>query len=468
MDQERDAKYLQSNTLIEQKEAFSIYEYRIFYIVLRKLYIKEAAIKKKLKDARTEEEKKNYKDKLSDYERQFTINELCKDENRTYTIYMSEFLDVWDLDYGNAYKYVSQVIKKIMQKTAAFEFKKLTMDGKNDSNISAMFENANYVDGEGLFTVTVTKSIMPYIAALDTEFTIMLLNEVSKIRTASAMRLYELLLQYKVIGSRSFPVADFCDKMYLSEKYASRRDNLAKRVIEPALAEIEKTNIKATYEFEGRGKRTIVRFDIFENRRANSRSLISKAADLVGQDDAQMFVDFLEEKIADKKITNKKAYMSKMLEESKDKLLAEFKEIKRLKDAARRREEDSLLDRFYRKIQENAEKELEERRLEVFSKSGEIRDVVDRRNKLLPYMASVMLKGDTKIDDEYYTKEKLEREMNKLSNRYDELLTGLGYDKDYLDRKYRCTICNDTGTKNEDGSRCSCRAERLREARKEQ
>ena len=467
MDQERDAKYLQSNTLIEQKESFSIYEYRIFYIVLRKLYIKEAAIKMKLKEARTEEENRKYKDKLSDYERQFTIKELCKDENRTYTIYMSEFLDVWDLDYGNAYKYVSQVIKKIMQKTAAFEFKKLTLDGKDSSSIAAMFEKAYYVDGEGLFTVTVTPSIMPYIAALDTEFTIMLLNEVSKIRTASAMRLYELLLQYKTIGSRSFPIAEFCNKMYVSEKYAERRDNLAKRVIEPALEEIQKTNIKATYKFEGRGKRTIVRFDIFENRRANSRSLISKAKDLVGEEYAQLFIDFLEEKIADKKITNKKAYMSKMIEESKDKLLAEFAEIKKSKEAARRREEDSLLDHFYRKIQEDAEKELEKRRLEVFSKSGELRDVVDRRNKLMPYMASVILKGDTKIDDEYYTKDRLEGEINRLSSRYEELLTGLGYEIDYLDRKYRCTLCNDTGTKNEDGSRCSCRAERLREARKE-
>ena len=466
MEKERNTRFLQSNILIEQKQAFSVYEYRIFYQVLRKLYQKEAIIKKKITASRSEEEQKEYKEKLSSYERELTIKELCKDENRTFVIYMSEFLETWNLSNGSAYDCVIAVIQKIMSKTASFEFREKDEAGKLHSKIPAMFQEGGYREGEGLFTLTLTSSIMPYIAALETEFTIMILSEVGKLQTANSMRLYELLLQYRNIGTRSFTISDFCEKMYVSEKYISRRDNLAKRVIEPALSEIEKTNIKATYKYEGRGKKTIVRFDIFENRKLNDNSILAKAKKLVGNEDAQDFVEFLEEKISDRKITNKKAYMSTMLKESEDKLVTEFKEIKKDKLAARLRDENSLLDVYYRKLREEAEEKQAERRLEVFGKSSEIRVVNDKINKLMPYMVTASLNGEANVDGEYYTKDKLDGEIARLSARYDEILAGLGYASDYLEKKFKCEKCSDTGIRNDDGTRCSCREERLKEARK--
>ena len=57
----------------------------------------------------------------------------------------------------------------------------------------------------------------------------------------------------------------------------------------------------------------------------------------------------------------------------------------------------------------------------------------------------------------------LERRMNSLEEEKAFLLTENGFDMNYMEPRFRCKICKDTGV-TADGSRCSCVAERLQEA----
>ena len=60
-------------------------------------------------------------------------------------------------------------------------------------------------------------------------------------------------------------------------------------------------------------------------------------------------------------------------------------------------------------------------------------------------------------------RQQLREERQELETRKKELLTGSGYPADYLERKYRCDICKDTGYTDE-GRVCTCAKERAEEA----
>lgn len=60
-------------------------------------------------------------------------------------------------------------------------------------------------------------------------------------------------------------------------------------------------------------------------------------------------------------------------------------------------------------------------------------------------------------------RQKLKDKRQELETRKQELLAGSGYPEDYLQRKYRCDICKDTGYTDE-GRVCTCAKERAEEA----
>ena len=57
----------------------------------------------------------------------------------------------------------------------------------------------------------------------------------------------------------------------------------------------------------------------------------------------------------------------------------------------------------------------------------------------------------------------LEKEREELSGKKQQLLAQFGYPADYLEMRFDCEKCRDTGLL-DDGTRCSCFAEKLRQA----
>lgn len=459
-------KFVQSNFLIDQKKSFSIYEYRIFYQVLREVYIKESLIKSKLIEERTEEEKLLFSGKLSPFEKEFTIRELCKEENSVITIHISDFFSTWNINGKRAYEYIISILEEIKEKTSVFKIEESDEYGRLKTSIPSMFEDATYREGENCFQLKLTRSIIPHIVALDSEFTVMALKDVVLLPTASSIRLYELLIQYKKIGYRDFGIYEFCDAMHISDNYAKRRENLAARVIVPALNNIEKTNIKAEFNYEGRGKNTIIKFVIMDNKVSTADKLLEKAEEIVGEKKAADFLEFINEKIKDKKITNKKAYINKMLEDDGETLYSEFYSKIREEEKAAKKEDAALLDVYYKKLRDKAENDAADRKFNLFLENREIRQVYEEIQVLVPLSISAALSDTVTYKGEFITKEEIEKRKIELTKKYDALLSSMGYNKDYLDVKYLCSNCKDTGYSDEDGSRCKCAEKRLKEAKK--
>lgn len=79
--------------------------------------------------------------------------------------------------------------------------------------------------------------MIPYLSELRGRFTFYLLENISKMNSIYAIRLYELLMQWKTTGQREVEIAWLKQQFQIEDKYSSIKD-FKKYVIEPAIKDI--------------------------------------------------------------------------------------------------------------------------------------------------------------------------------------------------------------------------------------
>ena len=113
----------------------------------------------------------------------------------------------------------------------------------------------DYQDSKGAVGIRFSKEILPFMSNLSTEFTKYLASDLIGVTSAYAIRLYELLVQYRNIGSREISIEDLRWMFQLEDKYPLFAD-LKRWVIDQALKEInEHSPLKVTYEAKKTGRK---------------------------------------------------------------------------------------------------------------------------------------------------------------------------------------------------------------------
>ena len=113
---------------------------------------------------------------------------------------------------------------------------------------------------------------------------------------------------------------------------------------------------------------------------------------------------------------------------------------------------------YYEFIRNEDEKEREARVVEVLRKVPEMRTVFEAESSVNSKMLSLR-PGTDNLD----ARQRLRAERIAIEENRKQLLAENGFPSDYLTRKYRCSICKDTGYTDE-GMVCSCCRERAAEA----
>lgn len=123
--------------------------------------------------------------------------------------------------------------------------------GKDRVSKVHWISSASYIDGAGAVQLRFAPEMVPYITRLEAEFTSYRLEKIGKLTSAHAVRLYELLLQYKDIGSREIGLEWLKETLQIGEGYSGRTAiaDFKKRVIDPSVKQInEHTDLSVTYE----------------------------------------------------------------------------------------------------------------------------------------------------------------------------------------------------------------------------
>ncbi|MBT7350172.1 replication initiation protein [candidate division WWE3 bacterium] len=115
---------------------------------------------------------------------------------------------------------------------------------------------AEYVPGEAKVLLTIHPDVMPHLFYLRQQFTTYKLKETANLRSLNSWRLWELLQQFKKTGWLDITVDDFHESMETSPSIRTNFSLLRKKVIEPAIKELEEKNsVKIAFETKKTGRK---------------------------------------------------------------------------------------------------------------------------------------------------------------------------------------------------------------------
>lgn len=129
---------------------------------------------------------------------------------------------------------------------------------KKKGRHQAWMDYVDYFDREGRIEANFSESIKPYVTLLVERFTTIGIAHVAKFRSFYAIRVYELLMQYRKTGYRQLSIEEFREVLQIGKGQYPRFTELRRRIIEPALLEInEKSDYNVEWDKVNEGRKTV-------------------------------------------------------------------------------------------------------------------------------------------------------------------------------------------------------------------
>jgi len=178
------------------------------------------------------------------------INPRDESNQKLFQVTSTDFyLAFPDMGKSNAERHLREAIDKLAERWIYIQ------NNNERRRIRWIQEEAEYFDGEGKIEIVFSESIMPYLTQLQGQFTKIVIKNVSALKSVYSIRLYELLMQFKVIGDRIININDFRSMLGLDEdKYTSFK-SLNQWVIKPAVKELnQKSNLSVTVDSVKKGR----------------------------------------------------------------------------------------------------------------------------------------------------------------------------------------------------------------------
>lgn len=118
----------------------------------------------------------------------------------------------------------------------------------------------------------------------------------------------------------------------------------------------------------------------------------------------------------------------------------------------------AMVSKYYDYLRDKNREEIRGRINAVCKASPELNQVREKLRELAPQITQQIIRGNLS------EVKALKEEQLKLQKEQTQILSNLGHPGDYLEEKYLCTLCKDTGMR-ENGEKCSCFEKRLSEAK---
>jgi plasmid replication initiation protein len=179
-------------------------------------------------------------------------------ENSIITIKSDIYISNFDVHRNTAYEALKTACNNLFDRR--FSYQKLTEKGNIENIKSRWVQKVSYVENEALVRVQFSSDIIPFITKLESHFTSYELEQVSELKSAYAVRLYELLIAWRSTKKLSIKLKDLRYKLGVLENEYIRIDSFKSSILNLAIKQInEKTDLTVKYEQHKSG-RVIVGF----------------------------------------------------------------------------------------------------------------------------------------------------------------------------------------------------------------
>ncbi len=181
--------------------------------------------------------------RLSLYEQRIVlacIAQVRRDESLTdqqlYTVSAQQIAEMTGTKLGTAYQNLKAASERLFERRVTLHE---PPNGKSGGKVrlTRWVQEVVYLEDQGTVSLRFSHPMVPYLSQLSAQFTRYALADVAKMTSAHAIRLYELLCQWRDAGKREVALTWFREALQLEDRYGNIRD-LKRRVIEPAVEQI--------------------------------------------------------------------------------------------------------------------------------------------------------------------------------------------------------------------------------------
>ena len=170
-------------------------------------------------------------------------------------IHASDYTKLFNVSIDASYKALKEAVNNLFNRQFSYiaEYKRT---GKIGTVRSRWVSRIFYVDDLALLEITFAPDVVPLITRLEEHFTSYQLKQVAHLTSKYATRLYELLIAWREVGKvPEIEISEFRNRLGLLENEYTAMHNFKKRVLEPAIKQInEHTDINVTYEQHKKGR----------------------------------------------------------------------------------------------------------------------------------------------------------------------------------------------------------------------
>ena len=196
------------------------------------------------------------------------------DHSSLLRVHAHAYADHFDIDKGNAYDVVKEASKGLFDRYVTYHDKN-PKNGNDRSFHCRWVDKIGYEKATGTVFLRFTADVVPLITRLENNFTSYEIEQVANLDSGYAIRLYELLIQWRIAGKTPvFELQDFRRKLGVEDNQYKTMSNFKKYVLDFAIEQINKyTDITAKYEQHKRG-RTITGFTFtFKPKKTNKKEV---------------------------------------------------------------------------------------------------------------------------------------------------------------------------------------------------
>lgn len=198
-------------------------------------------------------------------------------ENSLLEVHASSYINTFNVEKHTAYTVLREASKSLFDRYVTYHDVN-PKTGKDRSFHCRWVDKIGYEQHSGIVFLRFTQDIVPLITRLEENFTKYELQQVSRLTSSYAIRLYELLIQWRFSGKTPvFDLLTFRQQVGVEAHQYKTMSNFKTYVLDFALKQVnELTDITAKYEQHKQG-RSISGFSFsFKQKKTTSQSLEQK------------------------------------------------------------------------------------------------------------------------------------------------------------------------------------------------
>ena len=174
-------------------------------------------------------------------------------KSNEFKVRVSSYINAYGVQDATAYEAIKKATETL--RTRYFTFERV-VDGEPEKVVSNWVQSIAYAENSSYIKIKFTDDVMPLITQLEKHFTSYELEQVKDLTSIYAIRLYEMMMQWRSSGqTQQIPIDELRYKLGIEPDEYKQMVNFKTKVLDFAINQInEHTDIKASYEQHKEGR----------------------------------------------------------------------------------------------------------------------------------------------------------------------------------------------------------------------